>query len=89
VKSVTIDYDGRRWQFAVGFAEMHGKLHGLPKKVLIFPMFIAFRHTPAVSTAGKGNKQNKNPNGALQSWVVTMRFNLSIFTATFGWFSCS
>jgi len=31
----------------VRFDETHGKLHGLPKKVLIFPMFIAFRQYPA------------------------------------------
>jgi len=48
VKSAIVGYDGRQWQFSAGFDETHGKLHGLPKKVLIFPMFIAFRHTPAV-----------------------------------------
>ena len=36
VKSATIGYDGSKWRYFVGFDKMHGKLHGLPKKVLIF-----------------------------------------------------
>ena len=43
LKSATIGYDGSKWRFARDLSEMHGKLHGLPKKVLIFPVIIAFR----------------------------------------------
>jgi len=42
VKPATIGYDDSRWQFPMGFRKLHGKSHGLPKKVLYFSVFFAF-----------------------------------------------
>jgi len=35
-------YDLTVWRFFRGFGDMHGKLHGLPKKVLKFSVIIAY-----------------------------------------------